>query len=372
MKPKLMLIGVGDLGSVLLELLAVLPAGREVVVGSRNLHAAESRCNIARLGALSRGLEAHIRVIHVDLTETDRTAETIAREHPDIILSTATMLTWWHAERLSPVQKTKLRSAGFGVWLPVHLAPTMQFMRAVRRADFKGFALTAPFPDAVNCALGKVGLAPTCGIGNIAEIVAKVRMQTAKHFKCATDRISVTLVAHHALEEFAFRAQESTRAVQLPPYLMQLKLDGNDVTTSVDCDELILSSCSLGPARDTRFLTANTAVHMIQALGDEVPTRLHVPGPHGMPGGYPVVASNSGVELALGEFSEAQAVAVNEASHRFDGIETIETDGTVVINPERAEILREQIGYHAERITIGDVEAQAVELTERFRQYAKS
>ena len=51
MKPTVMLVGLGDLGSVVLELLAREKQIGRVVVASRNATRGIARCNLARLSA---------------------------------------------------------------------------------------------------------------------------------------------------------------------------------------------------------------------------------------------------------------------------------------------------------------------------------
>ena len=108
------------------------------------------------------------------------------------------MQTWWLPSLLPSEQRAAIYSAGFGVWLPVHLTLTMKLMQALRDADYRGVTLTAPFPDVVNCILGRLGLAPTCGLGNIAQFVPKVQLLAAERLGTPLDAVHVLMVAHHA------------------------------------------------------------------------------------------------------------------------------------------------------------------------------
>lgn len=200
MRPKLMLIGLGGLGGVMLELLAREPSLGSLVVGSRNVERGVARCNLARLGAMAQGYAPSIRFLPLDLNDPLSVASIVRHESPDIILSTATMQTWWLPDLLPPEQATAIKRAGFGVWLPVHLTLTLKLMEALRDAGYGGITLTAPFPDVVNCVLGRLGLAPTCGIGNLDEVVPKVRLLAAERLGVPLGSVRVLLVAHHALE----------------------------------------------------------------------------------------------------------------------------------------------------------------------------
>jgi hypothetical protein len=367
---KLMLIGLGDLGSIVLELLARIQTPIEVVVGSRNPELAESRCRLLRLGALAQGCNPAVRVVHMNLQEIEATAETIYREKPAIIFSTATMSTWWLPDLLQPEQAQLVRGAGFGVWLPVHLAPTLDLMRSVRMSGHTGFTITAPYPDVVNCMLGKVGLAPTCGIGNVAEMATKVQQLAADALQVSTEDVQVSLVAHHALERYVFRERVTSPGEELPPFLLKVTCGGKEITSELDSCSLLFSPFALTKGPATHFLTAGATVRLISVLQSEASARLHVPAPSGLAGGYPVCVDRSGISLDLGTISRDAAVAVNERSHSFDGIEEICPDGTAVIGEGGSAMLCGLIGYAPDRVTISDVHEQASELVARFRAYA--
>ena len=365
-----MIVGLGDLGAVLVELLLRVPEKLEVVVATRNIQRAALRCNIARLGALAQGCDSEVRFIELDLNRLEATTEAIHREQPAILLTTATMATWWLPDMLPPEDAQAIRKAGFGVWLPVHLAPTLRLMRAVREAHYSGFVLTAPYPDVVNNVLGKIGFAPTCGIGNIAEMVPKVRLRAARALGVSIACVRAILVAHHALGKYVYNNTWPMQDEAVPPFLLRIECDGKDVTDRLDVRELVLAPEPIPEGRVTHWLTAGSAVPLVRALLQDVPAFLHAPGTAGLPGGYPLHASNSGVALALGDISFEAAKAVNEQSQAFDGISQVLEDGTVVLDEESADRLQNILGKCPRRIEIADVDEQANDLVSRLRTYA--
>ena len=68
--------------------------------------------------------------------------------------------------------------------------------------------------------------------------------------------------------------------------------------------------------------------------------------------------------------SLAEAIDINERSHRFDGVERIEDDGTVVFCPQDVQVLRETLGCDCQRLKPAESEERARELMARFREYA--
>jgi hypothetical protein len=368
--PKILLIGPGELGGTVLELLARQDGLGPIVVGGRDPGRGEARCNLARIGAMAQGHAPDIRFLKLNLRDVAATAEALRRESPDILFTAATLQAWWLTDLLPEQERAWLGRARFGVWLPIHLPLTLNLMQAVRAAQFKGIVLTAPFPDVVNCVLGRLDLAPTCGVGNLDEIVPKVRHLAAERLRAPLAEMRVVLVAHHALEPAVFAAL-ALPAGDIPPYFLRVYRGAEDVTADVRADELLLSPYPLPPGPAWSFLTAGSTVRLIRALsaGDEA--LLHAPGPLGLPGGYPILAGRGAIRLAPIEgLSQAGAVALNERSQMFDGIERIEADGTVVFRGESVEILRQAFGYDCQRLRPDEAAARATELMARFKDYA--
>lgn len=367
-KPKVMIVGLGSLGSVLLEMLARDETIGEIVAAGRDAARLEVRCNLARVGALAQGATPTVRFVTLDLDGIEPSAETIRRESPDLIVSTASMQTWWLAELLPAPARAPLGRAPFGAWLPVHLALALKFMRAVREAGYRGHTLVASFPDVVNVVLDRLGLAPTCGLGNLDEIVPKVRFLAAAVLGVPVRATRVLLVAHHALEPFVFGSPDGPP----PPYWMRVEADGEDVTGRVDSKALLFQAYPLPPGPAWHFLTAGSASRLIRALVGDAGALVHVPAPDGLPGGYPVAASRLGVRLiALPGLSRGEAIALNQRSQRFDGIEAIAEDGTVEFTPDARDVLRETLGYNGGRLRPAECDERARDLIARFRHYAR-
>jgi hypothetical protein len=367
MKPAVMLIGLGDLGSVTLELLARENAIGRIIVASRNPERGQARCNLARMSAIAQGHVPDVSFLPLDLNDRPTVAETVCREAPDLIFTAATLQTWWLPNLLPPETRASIQSARYGVWLPVHLTLTMKLMQALQDAAYHGVVLTAPYPDVVNCVLGRLGLAPTCGVGNLGQVVPKIRWLASERLHVPLDAVTVTLVAHHALHEWAWGG----RTGEPPPYFLRVELDGQDVTEAAGADEILFASYPLTPGPAIHFLTAACTVHLIRACFSPEPVILHAPAPHGLPGGYPVIVSSQGVQPApIQGLSLAEAITINERSHRFDGIERIEDDGTVVYCPASVEIMRMALGYDCPRLRPADAGDRAAELMSRFREYA--
>ncbi len=364
-----MLIGVGHLGGAVLDLLAADALFGRITACDLPASEAEKRCTLARLAALARGLEPRIEFVPLDLCLPEAVAELVHRLRPDLILSTAARQTWWLLDLLPPEPQEKLRRARFGAWLPINFTLSHHLMQALRESGWTGPVLTAPFPDVVNCMLGRIGLAPTAGIGNIEENVVKVRWLAAGKLGVPPSEVRVLMVAHHALQRAVFAGAPSGE--ELPPYYLRIEAAGADVTERVGAGELLLSPCALPGGPAWNIFTAGSVLallHSVFGAGDRL---RHVPAPGGLAGGYPVRVRRERLEpVPIPGLELEEAIALNESAHRFDGIERIEDDGTAVFTDSTAGIMREELGYDCPRLTVAEADVRAEELIARFREYA--
>ena len=104
-KPTIVLIGLGHLGGVFLEFLARAAWVGRIVACNRDPGHGEARCNLARIGAIADGQSPEIEYRQIDITETDRFAKLLDAVAPDVVLSTATMQTWWLPDLLPPAAR---------------------------------------------------------------------------------------------------------------------------------------------------------------------------------------------------------------------------------------------------------------------------
>jgi hypothetical protein len=193
----------------------------------------------------------------------------------------------------------------------------------------------------------------------------------AEKLHTSLEALQVWLVAHHALERFAFADTALPAPSEIPPFFLRIEHNGQDVTKAIQAESLLLAPYPLTSGRASHFLTAGSTIRLLRSLLSENDTLLHAPAPNGLPGGYPLIASAAGVRPApIPGLSLPEAIAINENSHRFDGIERIEADGTVVFSPAAVAVMRETIGYECHKLTPNEAESRALELKSRFQEYA--
>ena len=319
MAATVLVIGLGDLGTRVLDALARLPEIERLVGATRDEDHGRARAGQAALVAELLGGPSRVEFERLDVADTSAAAALLARLDPDVVVMAASRLTWWR-----PPADERLAGLPYGVWLPLQLTLVRSLMVARRDAGARGRVLSLPYPDGVGPALAPLGLAPDLGAGNVTETAPKLA-------RLAGPGAEVRLVMHHAAQRLAFPTTLGDVAVQgEPPWAAEVRLNGERLHDE-RVRELFRAPYPLPTGRETHELTAAATAHAVRALLGDRPVATHAPAPGGRPGGYPVRVSRAGVELDLPEgLDESAAVALNERAARWDGIDRIEDDGTIV------------------------------------------
>lgn len=115
-------------------------------------------------------------------------------------------------------------------------------------------------------------------------------------------------------------------------------------------------------------IVAASGVKNALALLRDTGLLTHSPGPQGLPGGYPIRLGAAGAKVALpAGVTMEQALAINEAGQRADGVERIEDDGTVVYTDKAVQIIREVLDYDLAPLRFDECDERAADLIARFR-----
>lgn len=368
-----MFVGGGDL---CLQILKMLVPRDDFVfyLAGRDLEKVTRSCNLLRLGCLQLGGTCTVYPVVMDLAEghIEANARTIYRIRPDIIFNSASLQSWRVITQLPPEHYQSLDRARLGPWLPMHLAPAYELMRAIKHSGIKAVTVNAAFPDAVNVVLDKVGMAPDTGIGGIANMIPAVRLSIARLAMRPPENVQVRLVAQQGF------CQQVARMGLAPDaqYRLTYWVDNLDRTGEF-ADEVIFNAVctnfrSLGGV-DINFFNAISAVRLLENLHAEHEIITHVPGPNGLPGGYPVRVGLGQVLLALPYgVSRSDAIEVNQRGQRQDGISAIRADGSVSFASEQMAVMEALLGFTMSNLQLQDVHQYAAELGRKYQSFADS
>jgi len=325
---RLAIISVGTLGTALLEACARRGVFDEIVLATRDVERANRAANNALVGAALEGRYPSITAVPFDMHATDA-AFRLRDLGADVCFAAPSMLPWWKLDLREGRQRTLVESAPFATFMACQLAPMLALRDVWSDAGLSTPWIGASYPDAVNHILAASGEAPTCGVGNLAEAVPKIRFALAQELELPPSAFEVRLVAQHAFEYFCYRSEPVEDA---PPYLLEALYEDRDF--SVIAGEGLFEPFPLPYNLDFNRITVSASLEVIEGLLQETPVRTHVPGPSGRLGGYPVRLSRAGIELDLApQWDEIQAEQINRDSLPFDGIEDIDDQGTVWFTP---------------------------------------
>jgi hypothetical protein len=240
----------------------------------------------------------------------------------------------------------------------------------VKSSSVRCHVVNAAFPDAVGPVLAKVGLAPTIGIGNVANIIPALTCSVASLIGEDPADVALRLVAQHYFSHYVPRFGNAGRGA----YRLSIRVRGKPLEKPLAHADIFAQLN--GPLKrlggiEGQALTATSAARILRGLASADAIVAHAPAPHGLPGGYPVRVGASSVAVDLDEgMSLDEAVRVNEACQQADGIEHIGDDGTVTFTEPEMAIMHKLIGYRCRTMKLDDVAAWADELSRKYQTFA--
>jgi hypothetical protein len=360
----ILLSGVGALGGWALELLARSPGVDRIVTVKRNPWPGAALPSLASIGAVFQGHTKRFEHHQVDVSDVAALARLLAEVKPDVVLHSATVGS---PRRLMKATvdagiRSTLSQATFGLWLPWHLLPAARLTEAVARSGIETKVVNASFPDVVNPAIwAHHGHGPVAGAGNVEVCAAQVLRYLVDVEGENPADVEVSLVGSHALLGYG--------AASGVPYHLQLSVRGRDVTNAYALDSMLEWPEPIQWSKvDVFSLFAASAVKNALALVAAEPVRTHVTGPNGLPGGYPAQVHVGEVSLDLPDgLSTDAAVDINRRAARWDGIDRIDSDGTVVYT-DIARGAMAELGYHEDSVRFDDLAVQSDRLIDLFER----
>ena len=184
---------------------------------------------------------------------------------------------------------------------------TFAVAAAVRDAHAAAQLVNCCFPDVVNSLVAAAGLPVLCGAGNIGILSNAF----AGKLQATGEGGQVRMLAHYQ-QLGAWRVPPEERG-GVPP---RVWVDGTEVTDVFDRFADI--QLTPEPAVD---ISGASAVPLALAVAHGKSWRGHVPGPHGLPGGYPVSWDGTAMHLDLpAGLTREAAVACNAHFEAQNGL----------------------------------------------------
>ena len=373
-REKILLVGVGELGGIILEYLSRVPNICEIVATDSNADWGFRKTNSAIEGASYMGLYPNIKFYPVNVLEIEKTAELIRKINPTIIVNGTTLQSWWVVNELPPEVNAKLYrdKCALGPWVAMHLALICKLMKAVKMSGVDAYVVNTAYPDVTNPSLAKIGLAPTIGIGNMDLAIPYIQKAASELLDVPMRNVTVELIAHHYHAYYWCRYGTGVEA----PFYLRVYVGHEDVTERLgDVKKFIaeLPKRAMRPSgRHGQFVVAASATKNILAIYNDTGELTHAPGPQGLEGGYPVRLSRKGAEVALPKgMTLEQARELNLKAQQFDGIKEIKGNGDIHVTEEAHATFKEMLQIDCRVVTPENSFEQAMELRGKFHEFAR-
>lgn len=326
-KIKIMIIGLGSVGSYLLDYLVSRndPAVNIVVVG-RNAEKMQEKVNIISVAGLIRGLnKSHIQVEGgVDLNDIKRIQAAIEKHEPDFIVNASRA---YPGLKYGSISWTSIRA--YGIWTPLAIRFTKNVMDACDLADTDSVVINTSYSDVVIPWLKSAGKAyPDFGSGNLNHLVPRMKYAVADMLGVDDFwNVDIMFAAGH-FHDVCVSKEGQTEGVELP-----LKMYYRGEEQNLPHDE-IFKACRIAmPVDQTRnMMNASSNYQIITAVMDAIRTgesqRVFTPGFGGNIGGYPVLVGYRDGQLSAwideSVFSFEEMNRADRVSIALDGVEGVE------------------------------------------------
>lgn len=363
---RILFIGLGNLGSQIFDLCLRIPGKHTFLVGGKNETFLHQRTNLSLLAALQLGYMPDVTCTYMDLWNIEQTTETIARFQPDIIVCSAVLTPWYSASLFSAPLAERLATLPMGPRLPLYLTLVYKLMQAIKATGQPVKVINAIYPDVVHPILKKVGLAPTTGIGDLANNIPAVRKSLAIKLDSPLENVDVRLVMARYVSYWMSRT-----SVTGMPFHLTAFINKEDMTRHLDIEtvfDLLPTTFKRSGGIAGLLLTAVSAMVVIEGMVRNTGIITHAPGPNGFPGGYPVQVDEHGVRIVLpAGLTMESALQINEAGIRLDGIKRIDEEGTIYFTEREMAIFKNIMGYECQKMPLAEVEYWARELQARYQ-----
>lgn len=369
MGSTVMIVGLGDLGGWVLEFLARREGVGTIIAADLREDWGVRKTNAAACGAAQEGYSNKtIKFQQIDVRDIDRTAELLKTINPDVIYADVTLASWSVA-RFLPTEMVHKWLRMTASRFVLHVVLVAKLMKAVKKAGITTHVVQHSFPDLTNPVLWRNGLGPLVGAGNMDLLVGEVKRKISLARGIPPREITVTLIAEHGLN---VAGAMGVKASEIPYYIKILVRD-KDVTNEFDTDALVGQRLTACPAREISWIShptvAASAVKNIMAIINDTNEFTHAPGPIGLPGGYPIRIGAKGVEIVLPDgITMEQAIKINLDSLRFEGLEELKDDGTVVVTEEGRRYCKEILGLDYPEVRFADMDDMAKEIISVYKK----
>lgn len=321
----------------------------DIVIAGRN----RERLNWLRTAANARaalfGKKARFTTHAVDLLAPNASDEMLAETGPRIVVQAASIQTSQVIAQSGNAWTQLVAEGGLSATAVFQALLSSRVAAAITRAGKPVTLVNCGFPDVVNGMIRAMGHVVACGMGNVA-ILSNVFAGSA-----ATPAGSEVKVLAHYQNLAAWRRRPEDRGGRPP----RVWIDGAEVADVY----ARFADIQLTP-EPVIEISGASGVPMLLAMAAGRSWRGHVPGPNGLPGGYPVRLVDGALELDLpAGITDAEAVAWNASFEQENGL-VVSPEGKAVFTGILGGRLAEHCPALRDGFAVQELEAVCEELLE--------
>jgi hypothetical protein len=207
----------------------------------------------------------------------------LGNARPRVVVTCASPHSPWESGQRPSHWTELIAEWGTALTVPLQAQVAANVARCVRDASPSTLHVNACLPDLVNAILHALGLPVLCGVGNVQTLAAALQATLdARGAERETGRLR--LLAHH------LHLREPDRALEARAWR------GTEALDDVGARLVAHRACG---RRALNAVTGQVAAGTLAALATGAGLETHLPGPHGLPGGYPAIVEDRDVRLDL-------------------------------------------------------------------------
>lgn len=332
---------------IVFDIAATATSPVRVVVAGRNRERLNWLTVAANARAVIFGRPAIFRAFEVDFLALDASARLIAAASPKVIIQAASVQTSAVIAKTGDGWSKLVAEGGLSATAVSHALISSRVAAAITASGKPIGLINCCFPDVVNGIIQAMGYEVVSGMGNVA-ILSSVFAGARR--LAEPGRIKV-LAHYQNLAPFRRKADERGGT---PP---RVWIDDTEVADVYA--EFADVKLTLEPAID---ISGASGVPLALAMADGTDWVGHTPGPHGLPGGYPVRLQDRRLALDLpAGIGVEEAVAWNAAFEQHSGL-VIDAKGNARYTGRLHEGLRKHSPTLADGFHVGDLESVVLEM----------
>ncbi|MFN8771051.1 MAG: hypothetical protein ACK5WP_09345 [Neisseriaceae bacterium] len=333
LKYKLIVMGAGSLARSIVYSLPMLYKDKlDVLIIGRNMDDVTKITTIASTRSIICNSNVRFAGQVMEWDNFEELGNIIANYCPEMVVLAASMQSPWTLNKFSSKWAALISEIGFGFTLPFQANFAIKVSTIIKKLNNRIKFINACYPDEVNQLLKSLDLPITTGVGNISILASYIPLK----FNVTKEDL-FQMVGHHCHVEppkGEFNSELQKPRIWINDFEIQY-----DNSLLNDIRNAVISS-------ESNQITGISAAQVISALFSDTQTLLHVPGPFGLPGGYPVLIRNGNIEVSLPKgLTLKQAINFNTRCSELDGVKFDKSNKRITFNIN--EYIMAKYGLHS-------------------------